>query len=111
MKTITASDRKTLIRLASSLPVGDDTRKAILTGLRTADCGGAGYTSSDWDGVGKPGAGGLCNDIYHEYGSGVSKDKKKYNKEYQSYVDGGNQGRSNCPGPAENPQPGVKCNR
>lgn len=33
MKSLTASDRKTLIRLASSLPVGDETRKAILTGL------------------------------------------------------------------------------
>ena len=33
MKTITASERMTLIRLASTLPVGDDTRKAILQGL------------------------------------------------------------------------------
>lgn len=30
MKTITASERSTLIRLASSLPVGDETRTAIL---------------------------------------------------------------------------------
>lgn len=33
MKTITASERKTLIRLASTLPVGDDTRTAILSAL------------------------------------------------------------------------------
>jgi hypothetical protein len=30
MKTITASDRKSLIRIASSLPKGDETRVAIL---------------------------------------------------------------------------------
>lgn len=33
---ITASDRSALIRLASSLPVGDESRRAILSGLRTA---------------------------------------------------------------------------
>jgi len=33
MKSLTASDRKTLIRLASSLPVGDETRKALINGL------------------------------------------------------------------------------
>tara|TARA_Y100000389_G_scaffold193292_2_gene221911 strand:- start:3800 stop:4222 length:423 start_codon:yes stop_codon:yes gene_type:complete len=33
MKTITASDRSTLIRLASSLPTGDETRTAILNTL------------------------------------------------------------------------------
>jgi len=110
MKTITASDRSTLIRLASSLPKGDETRKAILNGLRLADCGGRGYTKSDWEGAGKPGEGGLCNNIYHEYGSGVSKDKKKYNKEYRSYVDGGNKGRNNCPGPSDSPtQKGHTC--
>jgi hypothetical protein len=32
-RTITASDRKALIRLASTLPVGSDERKAILAGL------------------------------------------------------------------------------
>ena len=31
--SLTSSDRKSLIRLASSLPVGSDERKAILTGL------------------------------------------------------------------------------
>ena len=34
MKTLTASDRESLIKLASSLPQGDETRKAILAGLR-----------------------------------------------------------------------------
>ena len=33
MMFITASERTTLIRLASTLPVGDDTRTAILKGL------------------------------------------------------------------------------
>lgn len=33
MKNITASDRKSLIRLASSLPKGDKSRRAILAGL------------------------------------------------------------------------------
>jgi len=32
-KNLTASDRKSLIRLASSLPAGDDMRRAILAGL------------------------------------------------------------------------------
>ena len=47
MKTITASERTTLIRLASSLPVGDDTRKAILhtmTHLHEVDVREAGRT-------------------------------------------------------------------
>lgn len=36
MKNLTASDRSSLIKLASSLPKGDETRKAILSGLKTA---------------------------------------------------------------------------
>jgi len=36
-KTLTAADRSRLIRLASSMPVGSDERKAILAGLRVAD--------------------------------------------------------------------------
>ena len=32
-KSLTAADRKSLIRLASALPTGDDTRRAILAGL------------------------------------------------------------------------------
>lgn len=35
MKSLTASDRKSLIRLASSLPKGDEQRRAILAGLST----------------------------------------------------------------------------
>ena len=35
MKKISSSDRSALIRLASSLPVGDQNRKAILAGLKT----------------------------------------------------------------------------
>ncbi len=37
MKTLTASDRSSLIKLASSLPQGDETRKAILSGLKLAN--------------------------------------------------------------------------
>lgn len=33
MKTLTSSDRESLVRLASGLPKGDETRKAILAGL------------------------------------------------------------------------------
>ena len=33
MKNLTASDRSSLIRLAASLPVGDENRRAILAGL------------------------------------------------------------------------------
>lgn len=36
MKNLTASDRSALIKLASSLPQGDETRKAILSGLKSA---------------------------------------------------------------------------
>ena len=54
MKSLTASDRKTLIRLASTLPVGDETRKAILTGLaQTREAGrpwgGPGYSAKAED--------------------------------------------------------------
>jgi hypothetical protein len=35
--TLTASDRDRLIRFASSLPKGDESRRAILAGLRTAE--------------------------------------------------------------------------
>ncbi len=36
MKNLTVSDKNTLIKLASSLPAGDPSRKAILAGLKTA---------------------------------------------------------------------------
>ena len=35
-RTLTASDRRSLIRLASTLPVGSPERKAILNGLKAA---------------------------------------------------------------------------
>ena len=42
-KTLTASDRAALIRLASAMPVGSDERRAILAGLnRTAAASGSG---------------------------------------------------------------------
>jgi len=36
MRTLTASDRSSLIRLASGMPKGDPTRRAIIAGLKTA---------------------------------------------------------------------------
>lgn len=36
MNKLSSQDRAALIRLASSLPAGDETRKAILAGLRVA---------------------------------------------------------------------------
>ncbi len=35
-RTITASDRKSLIRLAASLPKGSEERRAVLAGLKTS---------------------------------------------------------------------------
>ena len=105
MKTITASDRKTLIRLASSLPVGDETRKAILGGLaQTREAGrpwgGDGYSAKaeDYDippaqgGSGsppcQPKGDGPCYRKHHEYGaanSGAngSAARRKYNEWYR----------------------------
>jgi len=37
MKTLAASDRSSLVKLAGSLPKGDETRRAILSGLRNID--------------------------------------------------------------------------
>ena len=36
MKTLTAADQTSLVRLASSLPKGSDERRAILAGLKAA---------------------------------------------------------------------------
>lgn len=36
MRSLTASDRSSLIRLASSLPTGSEERRAIIAGLATA---------------------------------------------------------------------------
>jgi hypothetical protein len=36
VRNLTASDKSVLIKLASSLPTGDETRRAILAGLKTA---------------------------------------------------------------------------
>jgi hypothetical protein len=100
MTNITASDRKTLIRLASSLPVGDDTRQAILntiSSLRVSkrepnhkgpgganswngaknkdyekhDSGATCYTSENMEGNGTPGKPGCYNRL-NEYGKANS---------------------------------------
>lgn len=111
MKTITASERSTLIRLASSLPVGDETRTAILHTLSHMVPVTDKEAGRTWNGKGdqkdynqppavakggpptcyeegKPesketGGSGTCYRLHNDYGSGVSKDKKKYNKDYR----------------------------
>ena len=104
MKNLTASDRTTLIRLASSLPVGDDTRKAILTGLaQTREAGrpwgGPGYKpkAEDYEIKNKNGPGtppcqpkgeGECYRKHNEYGaansgSNGSSARRKYNEKYR----------------------------
>lgn len=109
MKTITASERSTLIRLASSLPVGDETRTAILHALasftpveRTArkyDKAVGGATCYN-PGNGTPGEPG-CYHRLHEYGTGVSDNKAEYMKVWrQKTRDGENKiKRKTCPVP------------
>lgn len=46
-RTLTAQDRASLVRLASSLPVGSAERKAILAGLKTSTTD---FESYDWQG-------------------------------------------------------------
>tara|TARA_B100001094_G_scaffold331316_1_gene399212 strand:+ start:832 stop:1206 length:375 start_codon:yes stop_codon:yes gene_type:complete len=103
MKTITASDRSTLIRLASSLPKGDETRKAILhslssftpverTAARNYDKAVGGATCYD-PGNGTPGEPGCYHRLY-DYGkadSGTPKsDKRKdYNRRWREKTDSG----------------------
>jgi hypothetical protein len=112
----TNEDREALIRRASELPVGDKTRKAILAGLLSREAGrtwdgvpGKAYDSppspgqagcydeGNFDGKGKPGEGKTCYRIHNEYGSGVSKNKKQYNKRYREEWMEGNTGRTTCP--------------
>jgi hypothetical protein len=110
MKTITASERSTLIRLASTLPVGDDTRQAILSGLaQTREAGrpwgGPGYSAKaeDYDippaqgGTGsppcQPAGDGPCYRKHNEYGaanSGAngSAARRKYNEKYREQWQG-----------------------
>jgi len=84
-KTLTASDRKSLIRLASSLPAGDEMRRAILSGL-TQTAGrtwGGPDAGKDWD-WNKP------NYAKHENspdaGENGSEQRKRYNKWYRENV-------------------------
>jgi len=84
MKTITASERKTLIRLASTLPVGDDTRKAILTGLAQTREAGPYKPRPPWPedpgGAGKPGKKNVYN-LHNEYNSlGYGTTNGEYSK-------------------------------
>lgn len=52
MKNLTASDRSALIRLAASLPKGDQSRRTILAGLSRE----AAPSFRDWELYDKPGA-------------------------------------------------------
>ena len=90
MKTITASDRSTLIRLASSLPVGDETRTAILNGLAQIRHAGPYNPRPPWPddpgGQGKPGKKNVYN-LHNEYDTledtlGAKPGTKKYRSEY-----------------------------
>ena len=64
------------------------------------------YDAGNFTGKGKPGEGKTCYRIHNEYGSGVSKDKSKYNKDYaKKWMDGHNSGRSTCPDGAGGTKP------
>ena len=55
------------------------------------------YDEGNFSGKGKPGEGKTCYRIHNEYGSGVSKNKKQYNKKYREQWMEGNSGRTTCP--------------
>lgn len=46
-RTLTATDRSTLLKLARSLPKGDETRRAVLAGLKEA--GASDVPQKKWD--------------------------------------------------------------
>ena len=71
MKTITASERTTLIRLASTLPVGDETRKALINGLAQTREAGRGWGCEDTP---PPAPGEKCKS------KSTSETQKKYEK-------------------------------
>ena len=85
MRTLTASDRSALIKLASSLPSGSSERKAILAGLQ-------GSSSKTASGVNIPGVHVLDNAIVQDnakvYGkANVRDDAKVYdNAEVYDYA-------------------------
>lgn len=96
MKKISAQDEATLLRLASSLPVGDETRRAILSGISQIREAAGCYERNPpfpkpGTGSGKPGKRN-CYDLHNEYDStgyktkpkgGYTKaDAAKYNREY-----------------------------
>ena len=64
------------------------------------------YDAGNFEGKGKPGEGKTCYRIHNEYGSGVSKNKSQYNKNYRKkWMDGHNSGRSTCPDGAGGSKP------
>ena len=83
MNKISSQDRSALIRLASSLPEGDETRRAILAGLtKLADpykhdsstSGGKRCRNQSCGGVGAPGRGLSEYDLLANYGDHVGTD-------------------------------------
>ena len=48
-KTLTATDRKALIRLASTMAVGSPERRAILAGLKKVKAASKSWSNSDYD--------------------------------------------------------------
>jgi hypothetical protein len=83
MNKISAQDRSNLIRLASSLPVGDENRRAILAGLvklsapykhDSSTSGGKRCRDKSCGGVGAPGKGLSEYDLLANYGDHVGTD-------------------------------------
>jgi len=88
MRKLASSDRSALIRLASTMPVGDETRRAILAGLTQTDVF-KDYFDEVWDGgkkkVSNPNS--KTRDKYPEVSvSTAMKDKKS--STYKQVMDG-----------------------
>ena len=56
------------------------------------------YAPGPSGGKGKPGKGETCYRLHNEYGSGVSKNKKEYNRKYrEDWMDSATITRKTCP--------------
>ena len=95
MNKISSQDRSALIRLASTLPEGDETRRAILAGLiklaapykhDSTTSGGKRCRNQSCGGVGAPGKKNVYN-LLAEYGwhKGKKSDPQKSMKGYMEW--------------------------
>ncbi len=73
-RVISAAERSSLIRLAASLPNGDEVRRAILSGLKTAECG--------CDGEEVPVSLSSPLSLRRDYGAKESKKASKWTTEF-----------------------------